>query len=351
MKTIQKTDEVFHYLSVEEARSAKDYNDFAYFRWDGTDWFAFYMYADNYYNAAFQLLEDARNNRYSDSCQPCQNIDSIIYPICFLYRHFVELTLKWLYLKYATLDDEGRKEYLSHASHKLDQCWKELKPFLQKKISKVDCDCDIDAIEHYINEWHQFDEESFKMRYPCSKNKESVSVEGLKLDVVTLKERMESFRDSINYVDGCIENTMYDFGSRDEKSKFWKMYSAIKEKIEGFISNLKQADERKKIPHPRIPILSSNEAVKCVDSFFEELSSDEKIVVEIIYLVSSSSCNWPKNKSQAQQAFLSACVSQMRREHFEFGKPVDDSDISFNNKNKRVLLPSLMKALSLLEKE
>lgn len=150
MKTIQKTDEIFHYFSVEEARSAKDYNDFAYFRWDGTDWFAFYMYADNYYNAAFQLLEDARNNRYSDRYQPCQNIDSIIYPICFLYRHFVELTLKWLHLKYVTLDVEGRKEYLSHASHKLDQCWKDLKPFLQKKISKVDCDCDIDAIEHYI---------------------------------------------------------------------------------------------------------------------------------------------------------------------------------------------------------
>lgn len=98
-------------------------------------------------------------------------------------------------------------------------------------------------------------------------------------------------------------------------------------------------------------ILSSNEAEKCVDSFFKELPSDEKIVVEIIYLVSSSSCNWPKNKTQAQQAFLSACVSQMRREHFEFGKPVDDSDISFNNKNKRVLLSSLHKALTILEKK
>ena len=350
MNMIQKTDVIFRYLTVDEARSMKEYNDFAYFRWDGADWFAFYMYADSYYNAAFQLLEDAKNQRYCDYCQPCQNIDSIIYPICFLYRHFVELTLKWLHLKYASLDDEGRTEYLNHAGHKLDQCWKDLKPFLEKKLLKVDCNCDIEAIEHYVNEWNQFDEESFKMRYPCSKNKESVSVEGLKLDVVTLKEKMESFHDSINYVDGCIENTMYDFGSRDEKSKFWKMYAAIKEKIEGFISNLKQADERK-IPHPRIPILSSNEAVKCVDSFFNELSSDEIIVVEIIYLVSSSSCNWPKNKTQAQQAFLSACVSQMRREHFEFGKPVDDSNISFNNKNKRVLLPSLMKALSLLEKE
>ena len=94
---IQKTDVIFRYLTVDEARSMKEYNDFAYFRWDGADWFAFYMYADSYYNAAFQLLEDAKNQRYCDYCQPCQNIDSIIYPICFLYRHFVELTLKWLH--------------------------------------------------------------------------------------------------------------------------------------------------------------------------------------------------------------------------------------------------------------
>jgi hypothetical protein len=351
MKLIQKTDEIFHYLTVEEANNAKDYNDFACFRWEGANWLAFYMYADNYYNAAFQLLEDTKNNRYSENYQPCQNIDSIIYPICFLYRQFVELTLKWLYLKYASLDDEGRKEYLKHANHDVIQCWRDLKPFLEKKLSIVKCDCTIDAIEHYINEWNQFDEDSFKMRYPCNKEKESFSLAGSKLDVITLKERMSSFHDSINYVDGCIENTMYDFGSRLEKSKFWNKFAATKEKIERFIAKLEQSDEKKIIPHPTCRFLSSNEATRCVISFFNDLASDERIVVEIIYLVSSSSCNWPKSKYQSQQAFLSACVSQMQIEHFEFGKPVDDSDISFNNKNKRVLLPSLMKALSLLEKE
>lgn len=351
MKKIQKNDEIFRYLTVDEANDAKDYNDFACFRWDGTDWLAFYMYADNYYNAAFQLLEDSKNNRYSNDYQPCQNIDSIIYPICFMYRHYVELTLKWLYLKYATLDNEGRKEYLNHAGHKLNPFWIDLKPILQKKMSKVDCDCDIEAIEHYVNEWHQFDEESFKMRYPCSKNKESVSVEGLKLDVVTLKEKMTSFRDSINYMDGCIDNTMSDSGPRDEKCKFWNMFAAIKGKIEGFIANLENADEKKMIPHPSCRYLSSNEVKRCIYSFFNELSSDELIVVEIIYLVSSSFYTWPKSKSQAQQAFLSACVSQMQIEQFKFGEPVDDKNISFHRKNKRVLLSSFGKALSLLAKE
>lgn len=66
---------------------------FCHFGWEGIGSFAFWKYACAYYDCAEILFE-----RFKESKGNYAILDGIGLPICFSYRHFIELSLKFFSL-------------------------------------------------------------------------------------------------------------------------------------------------------------------------------------------------------------------------------------------------------------
>ncbi|KAA0226940.1 hypothetical protein EDS67_18675 [candidate division KSB1 bacterium] len=117
----------------------------------------FSIYSEGYRDAADKLVEYAKTDQTS--------IDSLIFPILFLYRHYIELALKEIILA-ATL--YLGKQHKSIKSHNLTQLWQRVKEL----ISEVELDIPIDemiAIENQISQFDMLDNSSETFRYPVDK--------------------------------------------------------------------------------------------------------------------------------------------------------------------------------------
>ena len=113
-------------------------------------------YAQGYKEAADQLV-----TRMGES--PISH-DFLVYPIVFLYRHYLELRLKELLVAEAgsweLLDSEIRK------LHKLIPIWNEVRPNLEAVWSDSVTGSQFDAIEDRLKEIASIDSASFAFRYP-----------------------------------------------------------------------------------------------------------------------------------------------------------------------------------------
>lgn len=92
--------------------------------------------------------------------------DLMIYPIIFLYRHHLELSLKEIIIKGNELLDEQIK--LKNV-HSLCELWSDCRTVLQR----IDVAIDIPATEAFeanIRQLDQIDPESMSFRYPVTKN-------------------------------------------------------------------------------------------------------------------------------------------------------------------------------------
>jgi hypothetical protein len=89
----------------------------------------------------------------------------MVFPILFLYRHYLELTLKEIIL---TATQYLEKSHDAINSHNVSQLWEEAK----KLISQVDLDIpndDMVAVENQISQFHSLDKSSMTFRYPVDK--------------------------------------------------------------------------------------------------------------------------------------------------------------------------------------
>ncbi len=99
-------------------------------------------------------------------------IDSKIYPIVFLFRHYIEVMLKNTVRYYNILNDKTFSSEVGYIkNHSLFYFWNELKPFLVNnfenydKSLKQDCLNTIHAVESIILEIDDLDKSSFGFRY------------------------------------------------------------------------------------------------------------------------------------------------------------------------------------------
>lgn len=138
----------------------------------------FSLYADGYKKAADIVVEKVAETG-SDQ-------DYLLYPVCFLYRHYVELRLK-------ELIDLGRRLFSSSngfpETHKIDSLWSECRPLLEKAFPEGD-KSDLDVIQTCIQEFASVDPKSESFRYPKDKQGKP-TLEGLKaIDLKNLSEVM-----------------------------------------------------------------------------------------------------------------------------------------------------------------
>ena len=97
-----------------------------------------------------------------------RNQDILVYPIVFLYRHYIELCLKKIVRDGNILLDEP-KEMPIH--HKIDVLWNECKTLL-KKLQLDSTKDDLDAVDEIIGQFSEKDPLSMAFRYPTDKKGE-----------------------------------------------------------------------------------------------------------------------------------------------------------------------------------
>ncbi|RRN68029.1 hypothetical protein EI200_20975 [Peribacillus simplex] len=94
-----------------------------------------------------------------------RKLDTIFFPVTFLYRHSLELILKAIAFKYIK-DENSRKAFLKDTFHNLSKILDEIEPFLTNFISK-DINC-YQWLKKLLESMNDIDKESDSFRYPFS---------------------------------------------------------------------------------------------------------------------------------------------------------------------------------------
>lgn len=124
--------------------------------------------------------------------------DTLIYPIAFLWRHYVELRLKGLLRSARLLKDEDVDDKIDH---RLLPLWQKLRPLLEEIEPDGDQET-LGAVEEIVMQFDLIDTDSFAFRYPTTKRgAHSLPMELLHINIRNLTEvmqRVASFLDAVD---------------------------------------------------------------------------------------------------------------------------------------------------------
>lgn len=119
----------------------------------------FYNYASNFKEAglkvAYEMIRSAN----------IAKLDTMFFPVTFLYRHSIELILKAIAFKYIKNEDE-RITFLKETFHNLSALLNTVEPFI-KKITVKDTEC-YQWLHSLLKSMNDIDKESDSFRYPFS---------------------------------------------------------------------------------------------------------------------------------------------------------------------------------------
>jgi hypothetical protein len=110
--------------------------------------------------------------------------DSLVFPIIFCYRHFLELSMKWILWH--------REEYRSMSifdEHDLNEIWSKCRLLFQE--FEFNTDPQVEASQRMILEMHEKDERSFNFRYTLDRQGKLIELEMKGVDLVRLREGIE----------------------------------------------------------------------------------------------------------------------------------------------------------------
>ena len=116
------------------------------------------LYASGYKKAADILVQSVEER---NSCQ-----DSLVYPVLFLYRQYLELEIKGLIRQALRLKGVAGDFTKTHCINKL---WRDCHKLLSE-ISPGDSTAELKQITRLINEFSDVDKESTAFRYPEDRN-------------------------------------------------------------------------------------------------------------------------------------------------------------------------------------
>lgn len=179
----------------------------------------------------------------------CQSVNKniLVYPICFMYRHYIEIQLKELITKYEEfiMGDvgslEGIPKKISH--HELDKLWRDCKELLDKAIVVYGCNhqhsenrlnyskkklkqlkkelkydkSDLDFLEDKIKQFSKIDKGSYGFRYPIDKKGDPSLPRLDSIDLKKLSEEMSRIGSLLNSYSACIYGWLDEFNSTKEE--------------------------------------------------------------------------------------------------------------------------------------
>lgn len=186
-----------------------DINRNAYPNWrrnNFVDGYDFASYAEMFKDSASKTILSVEDNILNE-------VDGIIIPALFLYRHSLELVLKAIILTgYLMTDKPDNIIKKKITNHKLDELWIMAKLLVEEHM-KEDIKNDsqpFNLMESTIDTFNSLDNRSFIFRYPYNTNLELVYFEqGDPSDAFDYKYLVEKFEDVFNYFNGTF-HTIYN---------------------------------------------------------------------------------------------------------------------------------------------
>ena len=325
-----------------------DQTHFCHYGWEGTGTFAFWKFAQAYFDSAEALFD-----KFKQSKGDFAILDGLGVTMCFLYRHFVELSIKYLYLKFVCDSEEDFKNYLNN-NHNLIKLWNAAKPELSTLRERVGSSVSLGVLEHYIREFNTFDEDSMTMRYPVNKKLEPTNKQ-TRLDIFNLHDRMQEMYSAFEGLDGDLENQLKQTLDPKEIEAFLKTYEELRGRVYWFIDSMKPYAERESEGINFKDILDGLKTGKRKDntmSVFEACSDDELILLDTLYytggMVLCGELKLPLKPDDAKVDVVTRCLLNMKRDHLEFGKPKNDQ-INIYGKQPSTIIKYVSKAVTIID--
>jgi hypothetical protein len=148
-----------------------------------------WKYAEGYRMAGERLVDSLASNRYT--------ADVLVYPILFLYRHYLEVQLKNLLVVAQVLAGEPPAIPIHHDLMKL---WLEARTRMEQALPQTIADNKV--AEGYIRQCHLVDRTSYAFRYPLdTKGRPTASIP----DRIDLERVRHTMRKLANFLEGTLD--------------------------------------------------------------------------------------------------------------------------------------------------
>lgn len=152
-------------------------------------------YARSYYEGARGLAEAVWAEPH------IVYLDSAIYPIAFLYRHYIELSLKWLIYLLRSLESNERS--IPNNTHDVHTLWQESRRLLIQHFHPDEVP-GLLGMDGCIDDLKQHDPTSFAFRYPTDRQGNN-QLHGLQH--INLRVLYETMRRVNTFLD-CMSHTV-----------------------------------------------------------------------------------------------------------------------------------------------
>lgn len=165
-----------------------------------------YLYADGYKRAAELVCEHA--------CGERGELDILIYPAVFLYRHYIELTLKMLLEDTSELTDAPQKP---KPNHKLPGLWAQVKGLLAEVFPESE-NVPPPNVGDVIQAFAELDPGATAFRYPTTREGEQ-SLEGIRH--INLAKLQEQLQPMIEFLEGAGAGVSHYLDEKRSYERDW----------------------------------------------------------------------------------------------------------------------------------
>ena len=189
------------------------HREYAHIAWGDIET-QFYGYVRGYKEAADAIIRQALEKG------DFATLDTFVFPTCFLYRQYLELAFKDIYLSNSKENRQAKIETLKTCQHNLLKIWAKVKPLIIADFPNDDRSV-LSAVEDYIKQFAKADAGSFAFRYPITKDLELINQQEKFINLVNLAERMnelEHFLSSVSMGMSAhrdFENEMLSYYAED----------------------------------------------------------------------------------------------------------------------------------------
>lgn len=169
---------------------------------------SWYVYAEGYKRAADCLVQQLMRSRHE--------IDFLVYPIIFLYRQYLELSLK---VMIRDSEEALDHEEASPRTHDLRPLWARCRKRLERTLDCMSRD-DLEVIENCINQFSVIDKCSETFRYPERKDGSLVQHSVTHINLRNLMDEMSNAANVIESAGNMLSVLV------DQKREFESEYGA-----------------------------------------------------------------------------------------------------------------------------
>ena len=331
-------DKLFRFYKQGERPENPD--DMAYILWSEDSVFNFSSYSYAYRKAAIALYAQFQLHTGDYAVKDTMGIT-----LTFMYRHYMELTTKFLYLKFKPyligrrLSEDELAKFIEHTGHNLNTIWIELKPVLQELSKKLKSTFDINAFGHYISQFQRYDDSSMRMRYPVDKEGKAIETKSQRLDIKILHDHMEDCMNEVDHLVGQWDDQIYWDDEEELGNIFMEQYKDAKADVEQFLAyeakyaesyKKKQQGRGSKFMSPTDIVLERLPEEMDVVKFLKSLSDNHLLVIHSLYYIGRNSLrkiNVWKNASDRMMQFKRCAGYECRNEVNKFNKTMDRSEL------------------------